>query len=152
MMIKTTALILLFGLSPLLSPAGAASTAVIEVNNDLPPVILAGIEAYKQKGPEEAVKTWLKGSSLEGNKDALSQANLLRQVQDYYGDYKSFNVLKTRDISPLTKILYLAINFDKGPLFAKFVVYRSESGWILVSFNFNTKEELVLPPDLDWTK
>lgn len=52
---------------------------------DLPPVILSGLQAYKDKGPEEAVRIWIKDSPIDGSKAALSQANNLRQVQDFYG-------------------------------------------------------------------
>ena len=112
---------------------------------DLPPIVVAGLEAYKEKGPEEAVRAWIKGSPLDGSKDALTQANGLRQIQDFYGAYQSFEVISSRELASKTRILYLALDYEKGPLFAKFVVYRSNQGWILTSFNFNTKEEAILP-------
>ena len=114
---------------------------------DLPSVITAGLEAYKDKGPEEAVKTWIKGSPIEGSKEALSQANALRQIQDFYGSYQAFEVIGTRDLSPRTRILYLVLDYDNGPLFAKFLVYKTGQTWILTSFNFNTKDEM-LPSSL----
>jgi hypothetical protein len=114
-------------------------------SDDLPKIIVSGLDAYKADGPEAAIKAWLKGSSIEGSRDAISQSNVLRQVQDYYGAYKSFDRISGRTITPTTRVLYLALNFEKGPLFAKFVIYRTDSGWILVNFVFNTKEELILP-------
>ena len=91
------------------------------------------------------VRTCIKGSGIDGSKDALNQANVLRQVQDYYGAYQAFEVVSTKDLSPKTRVIYLVLDFEKGPLFAKFVVYRSDQSWILAYFNFNTKEELVFP-------
>lgn len=111
----------------------------------LPPIIVSGLEAYKDKGPEDAVRAWIKGSAIDGSKDALTQANNLRQIQDYYGAYRAYEVISTRDITPRTRVVYLVLDFDKGPLFAKFVVYRPDQEWILVNFNFNTKEEVILP-------
>jgi hypothetical protein len=46
------------------------------------PIVIGGLEAYKSKGPEEAVKAWIKGSGIDGSKDALAQANTLRQIED----------------------------------------------------------------------
>jgi len=112
---------------------------------NLPPFIVSGLDAYKQKGPEEAFRAWMKNSAIEGSKDALSQANILRQVQDFYGSYQDFEVISTRDISPRVKAIYLELDYEKGPVFAKFVAYRTEKEWILAYFNFNTKEELILP-------
>jgi hypothetical protein len=116
--------------------------------DDVPKIILAGLDAYKADGPEAALTAWIKGSPLDGSKDALSQANMLRQIQDYYGAYKSFDIIRARNLTPNVRVLYLVMNYDKGPLFTKFVVYQSAQGWILTNLNFNTKEELIIPPSL----
>jgi hypothetical protein len=116
--------------------------------DDLPKIIVSGLEAYKAEGPEAALKAWIKGSPIDGSKEALAQANILRQIQDFYGVYKSFDVISTRILSPNIRIVYLALNFEKGPLFAKFAVFQTTQGWILTTFNFNTKDELILPPSL----
>jgi len=116
--------------------------------DDIPKIVLSGLDAYKAEGADAAMKAWIKGSPLDGSKDALSQANVLRQIQDYYGSYKTFDLIHTRNLSPIIKVVYLALNYEKGPLFAKFVVYQTEQGWILTTFTFNTKEELILPPNL----
>jgi hypothetical protein len=113
---------------------------------DLPPVILSGLQAYKDKGPDEAVRLWIKDSPIDGSKEALGQANNLRQVQNFYGAYQFFEVLSAYEIGRRTRIFYLTLNFENGPLFAKFMVYQSNHRWILTSFDFNTKEEMILPP------
>lgn len=112
---------------------------------DIPAVIVSGLEAYKQKGPEEAVRILIKDGPLDGSKDALGQANILRQVQDYYGTYRNYEFISSREISTTTRVFYLILKYDKGPLFSKFVVYRSDQGWIMTNFLFNTKEEAVFP-------
>ncbi len=114
----------------------------------LPHFIIAGLQAYKDKGPEEAVRVWIKHSPIDGSRDALAQSNNLHQVQDYYGAYQMHEVIAIRVLSPKTRVIYLVMNFEKGPLFCKFVVYRSEQGWILTNFNFNTKEELIVPSEI----
>lgn len=102
--------------------------------------------AYRDKGADEAVRTWVKDSVLDGNKDALSQANTLRQSADYYGVYRNFEILSTQELSQRVRLVYLVINYDKGPLFGKFVTYRSEDhGWLLLNFAFNRDPEAILP-------
>ena len=54
-------------------------------------------------------------------------------------------MVKTQSISPKVQAVYLVLDYEKGPVFAKFLNYRSEEGWILAYFNFNTKEEGILP-------
>jgi hypothetical protein len=126
----------------------APALAQTRATDDLPKIIRLGLEAYKAGGPEAAIKTWIKGSPIDGSKDALTQANNLRQIQDYYGAYKTFDVISIRNLSPNIRIVYLALDFEKGPLFAKFVVYQTPEGWILTTFNFNTKDELIIPPSI----
>lgn len=115
------------------------------ISIELPSIIASGLEAYKEKGPDDAVRARIKGSGIDGSKDALSQANVLRQVQDYYGAYQAYEVVSIRKLTPKTQVVYLVLDYEKGPLFAKFVVYRSDQGWILANFSFNTKEEAILP-------
>lgn len=132
-------------LAPLVSGAQISSSKEKGVGEGLPPIVVLGLEAYKSNGPEEAVRTWIKGGSLDGSEEALSQANVLRQIQEFYGAYRAFEIVSTKDLSPKTRVVYLVLDFEKGPLFAKFVVYRSGQGWVVAYFNFNTKEELVFP-------
>lgn len=123
------------------------STAVAAENNsgEIPKVILSGFEAYKADGPEAAVKAWLKGGPIEGNKDALTQANILRSVQDYYGPIKSFHVIRTKDLGPSSRLTFLVFDYEKGPVFARFLTFQADQGWIVVSFDFNTKPERIIP-------
>lgn len=133
----------------LFMPLAAAGQSLIKGGGtveDLPPVIVSGLQGYKDKGPDEAVRLWIKDSPIDGSKEALNQANNLRQVQNFYGAYQFFEVISAYEIGHRTRIFYLTLDFENGPLFAKFVVYQSNHRWILTSFNFNTKEEMILPP------
>jgi hypothetical protein len=61
------------------------------------------------------------------------------------GRISSSTRISSRTVTPTTRVVYLGLNFEKEPLFAKFVVYRVESVRILVNFAFHTKAELILP-------
>ena len=111
----------------------------------LPPVVVSGLDGYKAKGAEEAVRLWVKDSPLEGSKDAESQVSSLRQIEGIYGAFQWFEVVRMREISPRTLVVYLILDYERGPLFARFTVYRSNHRWIMNSFDFSTKEEGVFP-------
>jgi hypothetical protein len=115
--------------------------------DSLPPVIVYGLEAYRDKGPDEAVRAWVKGGALEGRTEVLNQADTLRLAQNLYGPYRYFEIIGSHELSSRSKIIYMVFNYDKGPLFAKFVVYRSEEGWILTRLEFNIREDAILPPE-----
>ncbi len=112
---------------------------------ELPPVLLSGMEAYKAKGPEEAVSLWVKNGPLDGDKEALSQVAVLRKIQSLYGAYQSFDVISSQDLTQRVRIVYLVMNYERGPLFAKFVCYRSDREWTVTDFLLNIKDTAVLP-------
>lgn len=109
------------------------------------PIILSGLQAYSKDGPDAAVRAWIKGSGLDGSKEALSQANNLRRIEDYYGKYQDFEVVKLRGIAQKTQIACLVLDYEKGPVFAKFIAYRTDQGWVVDYFDFNTKEQPLVP-------
>jgi hypothetical protein len=116
---------------------------------DVPHLIIDGLIAYHDKGPDEAVRTWIKDSPIDGSKDALNQANNLRQVQSHYGVFRSFEVIGLQDLSQRVRTVYVVLNYDKGPLFGRFMLYRSvDQDWLLTSFNFNTDPQAILPTSM----
>jgi len=115
---------------------------------EAPKIIADGMAAYAIKGPEEAIKVWLRNGPLDGDKGALSQGNTLRQIQDFYGSYESYDVIKAYNRSERVRIVYLVINFEKGPVYAKFTCYKSEREWLVIDFLLNTKDKEVLPTEV----
>lgn len=121
----------------------APMTALAEI--DLPSIVITGLNDYKSKGPEAAVKSWIKGSAFETSLEALSQANTFKQVETIYGAYTGYQVIKIKEITKTSKIVYLSMDYEKDPLFASFLSYKSGDKWLLASFTFNMKPEVVLP-------
>lgn len=120
---------------------GAAMPAIAQYASPTT-LINAGLTAYKDKGPEEAMKVWIKGSPLDGSKDALNQANNLRTIETYYGNYQSADIIKTRDISGSVKVIFIVMNYATGPVFGRFIVYHGTQGWLLTRFNFNLDDAI----------
>ncbi|MCL2659972.1 MAG: hypothetical protein FWD64_05585 [Acidobacteriaceae bacterium] len=133
----------------LIAPAALAQTSDSGNAPDaLPPVINDGLELYKTHAPDAMITTWIKGGPLEGNRDAYAQIGFLRQVQDLYGVYQGYEVVVSQTLSQRTEVFYLVMHYEKGPLFAKFVVYKARAGWVVTSFNLS-KDDTILPqPDV----
>ncbi len=132
--------LLLAPLSPAFADPGPALA-----DGPLPRIVLSGLESYKKDGPEEAMKAWLKDSVLENDPNALSQAGALRQAQARYGAYRGFHEISMRSVSASTAIVCLTLDYDKGPLYAKFVVYRTQPGAVLTNLVFDVDENAVVP-------
>jgi hypothetical protein len=114
--------------------------------HDLPPVIFTGFHAFRDKGAIEALREWAKGGPIEGKPDVLIPIGSLRQAADKFGAFKDFDVLGMQEISPRVRNYYLVLNYERGPLFAKFAMYRSEdAGWVLLGLTLDFDSAKVLP-------
>jgi hypothetical protein len=38
------------------------------------------------------------------------------------------------------------LDYERGPIFAKFNIYRANHRWVLTDFLLNSREDAVLPP------
>ncbi|MFZ5877218.1 MAG: hypothetical protein ACOYXU_12540 [Nitrospirota bacterium] len=127
-----------------LSTAGAA----VDAKLGLPTPITTGLADYAFQGADAAVKAWAKGSAREGSPETSIQVNYLKHVEAMYGKFQSYHLVQVHALSPLTLIVYLTINYEKGPLFARFLSYRIRNDWVLPEFSFDTKPEAIFPPEL----
>jgi hypothetical protein len=137
---RTILLLCLCIVAPALSGFGQSTTPQI------PHIISAGFDSYRMAGAGEAMRVWVHGGPLEGTPDAEKQEKILFATQGIYGPWRGFSVVATRDVSASTRIVYLTIDYEKGPLFAKFLMFHSQPGWIVSSLVFDTEENDVLPP------
>ena len=105
-----------------------------------------GLAAYVKEDATAAVRGWLQGSALEGNTQAMTQANSLRQVEDFYGKAESFQILSDHGISERSRMVYFVINYAKGPAYARMQAYRLTSGqWVSTEFKFHTEAAQIFP-------
>jgi hypothetical protein len=112
-------------------------------------LVASGVDSYIKGDASAGMKAWLKGSALEGNTQAMSQANVLRQVEDFYGKPEGFELVAERTLSTHCKVLYFTINYIKGPLFCRFQLFEMKSGgWIATEVKFNTEATTVFPSTL----
>lgn len=113
---------------------------------DVPPPVFLGLIAYRDKGLDAAVQAWIKDSAIEQHNEPLPQVEGLRQAPRYYGVYRNFEFLNVQDLSQRVREVYLVMNYDRGPLFGRFLCYRSEDhGWLVLNFDFNIHPEAILP-------
>ena len=108
-----------------------------------------GASAYLKDGATAAINVWLKGSALEGNTQATSQANTLRQIEDFYGKPESYETISESTLSAKSKLVLFVINYQRGPLYARFQVFQLPSGkWVSTEFKFQTEAANIFPAPL----
>jgi len=113
---------------------------------ELPKVLAEGFDQYLKEGPKAAIEAWAKGSATEGSKEALSQANQFRQMQDFYGNFIGYNIVKVKAHSNTSSAYYVEIKYEKGNLFSTFYTYKKPDGKVvLTNFSLNTHAEKIWP-------
>ena len=122
---------------PLLAPAGAAAEAA-------PPIVRQGLDAYASDGAAAAVRAWLRGSPLESSKGIEQVQRQLQVVEMRCGGFRGSELLTVEPIGSKTRDVTLVLEYERCPLFARMLTYRSESGWLLTQINMNTKPEIVI--------
>jgi len=126
--------------APSLSPAQSRGP-----DGAVPDIVRAGLEAYKNGGAQAALQAWVKGGPLDGSAEESTDITALDQLQQSYGAYRSFDVVHASNLTHRIQVIYLALYFEKGPVFARFMVYRTGATWVLTSLKFNSDVDAILP-------
>ncbi|MBE9503539.1 MAG: hypothetical protein IME96_05130 [Proteobacteria bacterium] len=122
-----------------------------ELTKNIPPIIIDGLKQYASEGPEAAIRTWIKGSAMEEKtEESLSYAKSFKEIEKFYGKYITFKLIEITEIAETSRVITISMDFERGPIYAKFLAYKSKqekfsAEWILVSFDFNTKPEIIIP-------
>ena len=116
--------------------------------NDVPPVVIAGLDAYRAKGLKPAYAIWSNGA-LEfdrASKEAVIAG--LTQIELIYGKMIDYNVVKTIVIGSAVQRVYIVLLYERGPVFAYMDCYKTGDKWIVTDLMFHTKANAVFPAKL----
>lgn len=113
---------------------------------EMPALLKSGFEKYAADGPKAAIEGWTKGSAIEASKEALAQANSFRQVEDFYGKYIGYELVRKNQISESSAAYLVIIKYEKGNIFSVFNLYRKpDGGEVVTTFNFHTSAQQIWP-------
>jgi len=122
------------------------ATTAHATNKTAEELVINGLTAYQNNDARAAIQTWIKGSGLEGSKEALSQANTIKQIEDFYGAYESYEIVKSHKISKRSTMVLFVMNFNKGITYVRFQVYKTKDGsWVATEFKFHTEASQIWP-------
>lgn len=108
-------------------------------------IIISGFEDYKAFGNKKALHSWLKFGPQEDTDYSASLIEILSRTEKLYGDYKSYEVLKKYKWSNNVTYFFIVINYEKGPLFAKFMLYNFRNDNITYAIQLDTNPEIIIP-------
>ena len=128
------------------------SASVHAETKSLPKIISNALEKYQKEGADQLIPNLLIGSPIEGDKSALSQANLIRQIESFYGKYLGTDLFKSVDVTPTTSLIYFVLNYEKGPLYGSATIYKANGKEIIPTFNFHTDIKQIIPSEIIFGK
>jgi hypothetical protein len=120
--------------------ARAADDAV-----SVPAIIQDGFQVWtKKQNASYVFDVWKKGGLLEDNSKPESLSSYFARADRTVGNYKSFEVVDGKTISPSSKIVYLAINFERAAIYGRFLLYRTDKDWVIQNMDFSVRPEAVM--------
>ena len=82
---------------------------------------------------------------MEGSNKAAGQAQYLRNLNQALGNYKSHEMLESKGVGRSSQVIYLSINFDRGVVYGRFLMYRAEKDWVVQNMDFSHRPEAIMP-------
>ena len=73
---------------------------------------------------------------------------MLLQIESFYGKFVNAIPLGIYEPAPGTTLVYVGLKYEKGPVFGKFLTFRTGEKESIVSLKFNTEPEEILPNQL----
>lgn len=106
----------------------------------VPPFIYEGLHQLAGQHPEEAEKAWGRGIVTP---DQAVYATQLRSFMLNAGAYQNSDVISVQNLTPRLRVIYMVLNFERLPNIARFLVYRSTDGWVLIDHKFGVDEQIL---------
>ncbi len=109
-----------------------AENKSVASSEDLPLILVAGFNQYQTQGAAAAVTEWVKGGPSETDSNSIqSLLKAFNQMETLYGKYTGYEVMQVVDLSATARQVTIQINYEKGPLFIRFLCYYADAGWIV---------------------
>ena len=117
--------------------------------DEVPKIVINGMEAFKTGGFGGAFDIWLKGSPLESDKTTMMNLKgNFTQIETMYGKMTGYEILRSIKVSSSTSRVYAEVRYEKGPLFMVIDCYKSANDWIIPMMRFETNADKILPEDI----
>ena len=110
------------------------------------PVIQRGFNAWERVGDAGvALNEWKKGGLMERSSKIGLEAAYFQRMGPTLGKYQSFDMISAKPVSKSSEVVYLSVNFEHGVVFGRFLLYRSDKGWVVQDMDFSARPEAVMP-------
>jgi len=115
-------------------------------NPPVPAILEAGFGVWAKGGGVEAILiAWQRGGLLEGSNKATLGARFFRSIIPALGNYRSHETIQCKTVSHDSQVFYVSINFERGVVYGRFLVYRGDKDWVVQNMDFSERPEAIMP-------
>ena len=104
-----------------------------------------GIAALRGGDIIGAVRRWTAGGTLENSATLDAVKDDLQAFRKDLGQLGDVHLLGTVPLGPSGRIDYLALDYNRGPVYARFQLYYRLNRWSVIALAFSTDPNAVLP-------
>lgn len=103
------------------------------------------VDIYKKEGNTAFMSRVLKNGPLEKDTRSLGQAQVLGQIEQFFGHITSASVLSAKALGNKSCYIIVILEYQNGPAFAVANYYKGSNGVGATSMFFKTEPESILP-------
>ncbi|RUO38611.1 hypothetical protein CWE13_02910 [Aliidiomarina shirensis] len=107
----------------------------------------AAVEVYQEEGGTAFMKRVLKNGPLENDTRSLDQAQVLGQIEQFFGALEGASILSTKALGAKSCYIIGILEYENGPAFAVANYYSGSKGVGATSMFFKTEPEQILPSE-----
>ncbi len=145
----TTIALCLLGVALIIFLTADEDVAAAPATCETPQIVHAGLDAYASDGAAAALDTWFSSGPLGGDPEATaSMLGILTRVEQMYGDYNGGEILRSVQVGESNCFVYLTMNYQKGALFTRLVLYKAGNKWIVTNGDVHTTPDEILPESM----
>jgi hypothetical protein len=113
---------------------------------ELAPVVRQGLDALRDSRCQDAFNLWTK-SWPEAQKSQMAAS--CPALEQYGGSIHGYDIVRTLEITPHLRRVYVVLLYQIQPIYMMLVVYRAgDADWRVNTVNWNSNPDKVFPTSL----
>jgi hypothetical protein len=111
----------------------------------VPPIMQLGFDACAKEGVKTAIGIWTKGTFNEDKEYLNKLVETFAQFEEAAGKFRSVELLATQEVAANSRLVYYEMDYERGAMFARFLLYKTELGWTVQAFTYNLSPDVIMP-------
>jgi hypothetical protein len=121
-------------------------TTAADAPPQVPDIVQKGFASWAEKNAASwAMDVWKVGGLMESDSKPGMLSRYFGRLDQSIGNYKSYEAIDAKQIGRNSQILYLAVHFERAAIYGRFLLYRTDKGWVVQNMDFSAAPEAIMP-------